>query len=582
MFSSGSGISALTLTRDGRFCIAGHCGLVMVVGHPAPIYVWDMSSRRIVREVVGLAGKVVQIQCSYDSRFACASGANQLLMVFEIASGEIVYSRRTEQVAGFCIFAPRSGAAEEYKFVAVSEAVIDVYRMRFDLSLMKFSVITSTKACGNIYRKAASGGICAVMPDETHLFISSLTGDVLVYTIEGNEVRFAGSIAVGTLPVSAMSITDSGEIAAVAGGTKLVLLEYSKGKSLKLSRQIFETDHETRPTICSLEYANESFWITTSDGVMQSVASSGGMMKHIADSMSSSALRSHSVADSSKIATVCANGDIQLWDTSAVRKILSFNHSKASGLCTASSLHGHVLACGYENGCVRLFELVQSGFLLGEIPAAHRGVVGCISLTEDLIYTGGLGDSTLRVWRRSSLTLPVCQVTQSSGGVSFALPDKFNADIVYYANQRREIFAVSIFAAKVLVKFNSSPKFGQVTGMAQIMLPSKNPAVSDPALVTSHEEGKLVFWDFDFQNPVKVFQLPDFVFTCLCLADETILAGAANGQIVQCRDGENFFVNPVDFVPEPITCMQWIPTTKQVLCVNSSGVVLLVALPCLL
>ena len=553
--SCASAISTIVITSNGRFCLAGHSGLLSVPGNPAPIYVWDLANRCLYHEILGLAGSVISISVSADNKFACSIGENAIVLVFEIDSGETVFSRRFEEISGLVAFSP---SFELYKFVTVSPSSISVFTLSFDLCLMKYSVTSESTSFGHIYRTISQQ--CVVMPDSNHVLLSSITGDVLMYNVEAAPF-FMGAVNT-TDPVSRMLLLPDGVVALVLAECKLALASH------------FPTKRDFRivmakEKISNIQFANNFFYFENL-GSRYTINMYSGTEKIIAQYMSAPAKWIH--FDGNIVFAVLKNACI--YNVSST--LACSDHSVAIPV-TCSAIDGNVIVLGFANGSVKAF--TTTGVFCWELPSAHRGPVGAVAVLGPCVLTGGRGDSTVRTWTNSILRN---QITQSNGGITHILIDQYTENLFYYSTERREIFAV--LKNKIVMKFNSI-SFGHIRGMCQIQLPTvRDPALTDPVILTIHEEGKLVCWDIDYKDSLFIQDCPEQCHSIALVASSqempTVLIGCGEGKILSCNDfrkHNSCIVHQIEgFQNETINGL--VSCDDYVVCVTESGIVATVSL----
>ncbi len=90
--------SAIYLQRDS--------GLLAVICDDLVVRLVDIESRRIVREMMGFGGNVLDVAFSPDSRWLVAASLDSTIRTFDIPSGRMVDSFRTPSVATSIAFSP--------------------------------------------------------------------------------------------------------------------------------------------------------------------------------------------------------------------------------------------------------------------------------------------------------------------------------------------------------------------------------------------------------------------------------------------------------------------------------------------
>ncbi|OLP80372.1 WD repeat-containing protein 16 [Symbiodinium microadriaticum] len=99
-------VSALDVSLNGKLLASGQLGSPSRKGAVAPVVVWDFDNRSRYIDFHGLAHSVLCVKFSPDGRFLVAAGANQMLYVWDVSTGEVVYNRRTESPCFLGVWGP--------------------------------------------------------------------------------------------------------------------------------------------------------------------------------------------------------------------------------------------------------------------------------------------------------------------------------------------------------------------------------------------------------------------------------------------------------------------------------------------
>jgi len=93
-----SSITSLSLHRDS--------GLLCLICDDLVVRLVDVETRRIVRELRGFRGRILDAAFSADSRWLVASSLDSTLRTFDIPTGRLVDVFRTASVATSIAFSP--------------------------------------------------------------------------------------------------------------------------------------------------------------------------------------------------------------------------------------------------------------------------------------------------------------------------------------------------------------------------------------------------------------------------------------------------------------------------------------------
>lgn len=95
-----SSVTSISLQRDS--------GLLAVVCDDMVVRVLDIETRKIVRQLAGFGGSILDIAFSPDSRWLIASSLDSVIRTFDLPSGQLVDAFRTSSVATSISFSPTS------------------------------------------------------------------------------------------------------------------------------------------------------------------------------------------------------------------------------------------------------------------------------------------------------------------------------------------------------------------------------------------------------------------------------------------------------------------------------------------
>lgn len=88
----------ITLHRDS--------GLLAVVCDDLVVRLVDIETRRIVRELGGFRGRILDVTFSPDSRWLVATSLDSIIRTFDVPTGRLIDAFRTSSVATSLSFSP--------------------------------------------------------------------------------------------------------------------------------------------------------------------------------------------------------------------------------------------------------------------------------------------------------------------------------------------------------------------------------------------------------------------------------------------------------------------------------------------
>lgn len=93
-----AGITSIVLQRDN--------GLLAVVCDDLTVRIVDIETRRMVRELAGFKGRILDIAFSPDSRWLMSTSQDSIIRTFDIPTGQLIDAFRTASVATSLTFSP--------------------------------------------------------------------------------------------------------------------------------------------------------------------------------------------------------------------------------------------------------------------------------------------------------------------------------------------------------------------------------------------------------------------------------------------------------------------------------------------
>lgn len=93
-----SSITALELQRDS--------GLLACVCDDLVVRIVDIETRRVVRELRGFKGRILDVTFTPDSRWLIATALDSTIRTFDIPTGRLVDAFRTPSIATSLTFSP--------------------------------------------------------------------------------------------------------------------------------------------------------------------------------------------------------------------------------------------------------------------------------------------------------------------------------------------------------------------------------------------------------------------------------------------------------------------------------------------
>jgi len=481
-------ITALDVAQNGKLVASGQIGSPSKKGAVAPVVIWDFDNRQRYIEFAGLAHSVLCVRFSPDGRFVMATGANQMIFIWDVSTGEAVYSRRTESPCFLGAWGPiqdTGGRYPSYTLCTTYDSQVLVHQLAFDIRSMCYSLSSDVVQfpSSGLQRKHISG---VVRGD--FLLTGTSAGDVCVFSLKHKVFRTA-------LPVcnnGTMGIVATADVVYVAGGDGRV-------KALRGSDTHWDVLAE------NVLESGVSALTVSSDGAELVCGTKNGKLFRLLSSDLTATLQSIShtgevsdVAFGTSSDTCCSvshAGEVFVIDLSDYMPIMmvTTKASARSAVTVAAARPGEAgeVIVGYEDGFMRSWKL-QRGLqhMLWEMHA-HRGGVNVVRESPNYIVTGGQ-DCAVRFWHRTTREL-LATFHSHAKPVTDLIVDNQSPHIVHSGSEDRLVVTYDLKQNKALIQ-HSTPS-SNVTGLTQ----RKD---REHEVISCSTDGKLLFWDVDYADPV--------------------------------------------------------------------------------
>eukprot|EP00913_Durusdinium_trenchii_P022995 g21591.t1 len=496
-------VSAIDLSLNGKLLASGQLGSPFRKGAVAPVVVWDFDNRSRYIDFNGLAHSVLCVRFSPDGRFLVATGANQMIFVWDVSTGEVVYNRRrsthtaptdptpTEVMKGPTTLAPSpvpvltespcflgvwgpildlSSRYPSYQLCTTYDSQVLYHVMKFDMRSMCYTLESDAMQFppSGLQRKH----ICGLVTGD-FLTTGTSAGDLCVFNIKTKVFRTA-------LPVcnnGVTSMAQSGDLLFVAGGD---------GRIKALRGFDIQWDVLAENMLDS----GVTALTPSADGAELVAGSRNGKMWRLLSSDLTATLQSAShtgeVTDiafgtrSDVLCTVSDTGEVFLLDLSDYMPIT-----------TAFAKSPVRTAVWSPNE----WTMRASGAVERVVPI--RQGVTVVRETANFVVTGG-GDSAVRFWHRTSREM-LSSFQNHRKPVADILLDEVSPHVVHSASEDKLVVTYDLKQNKALVQ-HTSPG-GNITGISQ----RKD---HDNEVVSCAQDGKLLFWDVDYPDPTGCIDGP--------------------------------------------------------------------------
>eukprot|EP00164_Ancoracysta_twista_P004891 GFYU01006652.1.p1 GENE.GFYU01006652.1~~GFYU01006652.1.p1 ORF type:complete len:670 (-),score=143.64 GFYU01006652.1:102-1976(-) len=492
-------ISALVISPSGRFIASGQVGSTSSKENEAPIIVWDFASRREIYRLYGHTGVVNCLGFSPDDRFLSSSGFDERLCFWDMQNGEISNSAKCEKGATIVQWGPyttdprRPQRVSTYEMVAAFNCVVHLYLLKFDVKSMQYALTEENfQMPSHGLRRNFISALTTPQPRAEFLYAGTKEGEFVIFNVENRVFRH-------NFHVSHNGMT------ALAYDGKYVYAGHGDGKLKKLEGTdkywtiLDEIDVNGHIVSMSMAPNKQEMIVGTASGRVYRIRCSDlGVLVHSEGHVGG--VRAVAFGKRSDLfASLDTDGDIRIWDLSDY-KVLTSAHVQGAGAVCAIFTEEDTIISGWDDGSLRCHD-ARDGRVLWNKACAHRGRVTSICLTPQAILTGG-DDASVRIWTRSTHEL-VSQFQDHQKNVTGLLADCTAANLVHSCSADRAIYTYDLKKDK-RINYHLGGKEGSFTCMTQ-RLDNEN------EVITGQTDGRIIFWDCDYPDPVKIIVDPNRV-----------------------------------------------------------------------
>ncbi|CAK8986146.1 unnamed protein product [Durusdinium trenchii] len=552
-------VSAIDLSLNGKLLASGQLGSPFRKGAVAPVVVWDFDNRSRYIDFNGLAHSVLCVRFSPDGRFLVATGANQMIFVWDVSTGEVVYNRRTESPCFLGVWGPildLSSRYPSYQLCTTYDSQVLYHVMKFDMRSMCYTLESDAMQFppSGLQRKH----ICGLVTGD-FLTTGTSAGDLCVFNIKTKVFRTA-------LPVCNNGVTSMaqplGRNLGAGGDGRIKALRGFDIQWDVLAENMLDSG------VTALT--------PSADGAELVAGSRNGKMWRLLSSDLTATLQSAShtgeVTDiafgtrSDVLCTVSDTGEVFLLDLSDYMPITTA-FAKSPVRTAVFARNGEILA-GYDDGYLRAWSSDKGTSKQLWQMNCHRQGVTVVRETANFVVTGG-GDSAVRFWHRTSREM-LSSFQNHRKPVADILLDEVSPHVVHSASEDKLVVTYDLKQNKALVQ-HTSPG-GNITGISQ----RKD---HDNEVVSCAQDGKLLFWDVDYPDPTGCIDGPTESMLRLRCCEISpngryIAAGSDDARmyiydLVSCQ-----CIQECEGHSGGITQVRWSPDQKQLISAGKDGCVI--------
>eukprot|EP00395_MALV-II_sp_L67-2_P000232 gene232-383_t len=554
-------VSAIAISKNGKILASGQRGSERRKGCVAPVIVWDLENRSIYKDFGGLADSVICLEFSPDGRFLVGTGANNYLYVWDMTTGEVVYSRRTEHVCFLAIWGDvtpptASNRYPSYLLCTAYESEILMHDLVFDIKSMSYVLETAKVQlpAAGLHRKHVVGTIV-----RDALITGTQAGDLCVFNLTSKVFRSAVPVLNGG--ITGLVVLDPETLVVCGGDGKVKRIRGADTHWDLIKENILEAPcmgvtlaADGKELLCSTK--NGKLWRLLSRDLtttLHSASHTAGVLKTSFGSRSSE-----------RMATVSEAGEMFLWDLSDYTHIQS-TRLKVPIICVCISEEENEILCGCDDGFIRTFQLskrAQNTAPIWEVASAHRGRVTAIREWTQYIVSGGQ-DAYCRVWHRKTREM-LTQYCVHRKPVSDLVLDNQHSNLFHSGSEDKFCVTYDVKLNKSVVQ-HVTPN-SNITGLSQ----RKD---CEREVLSCGLDGRILFWDIDVAEPVGCFHEPHVKFLCLSVSPNGryIAAGTEDGFLFVFDLASSALIQQHEGHSGAVASVEWAPDQKQLVTVGKDA-----------
>eukprot|EP00927_Polykrikos_kofoidii_P038705 TRINITY_DN33117_c0_g1_i1.p1 TRINITY_DN33117_c0_g1~~TRINITY_DN33117_c0_g1_i1.p1 ORF type:complete len:626 (-),score=90.66 TRINITY_DN33117_c0_g1_i1:168-2045(-) len=558
-------VSALDVSLNGKLVASGQLGSPSRKGAVALVVVWDFDNRQRYTEFNGLAHSVLCLRFSPDGRFLLGTGANQMIFVWDVSTGEVVYSRRTEGVCFLGVWGPidsSSGRYPSYMLCTAYDSQVFVHYLAFDVKCMGYALQSEAMQfpSSGLQRKHVCG-----LTRGDFLLTGTSAGDMCVFSLRTKVFRAA-------LPIcnnGATCIAQSGDVVFVSGGDGRV--KAVRGEDTHwdvLVENVLETGSvaltpsaDGAELVCGTR--NGKLWRLLSSDLTATLQS----FSHTAE-VTDLAFGSGS---SDAVCSVSQAGEVVVIDLSDYIPIANALNKSPCRSVVVSSDRGEIVV-GSDDGFVRCWALQRTrqtdswNQLLWQFHA-HRGGVSVVRESNDFIVTGG-NDFGVRFWHRTTREL-LATFHNHKKPIQDIQVDNVSPHVVHSGAEDRLVVSYDLKLNKTLIQHSTASS--NITGLSQ----RKD---REHEVVSSSTDGKLLFWDVDYAEAVGCLESPGQPLRFRCCqvspSGRYIAAGTDDARLYIYDLMSCACIQECEGHSQGVTQVCWSPDQRQICSAGKDGCVI--------
>ncbi|EQC30761.1 hypothetical protein SDRG_11522 [Saprolegnia diclina VS20] len=486
-------ISSLCISRSGVLLASGQLPSTKRNGAGAAIVVWDLYAKSELYQLHGFFCKITKLAFSPDDHFLLGAGADGSVILWDLRTSEVVVTRSY----GTPVTILNWGKVEEktrrpkYTLMFAHSSQLIVSELSYDIGSMQYKLESYPCAMPSTGMVREYLAACMTQTNDT-LLAGTFAGELVVFNADARVFKC-------TIPISSNGVHSI----ACCAATGYLYVGAGDGVLKKLVG-----DHSDWNLVgqVALMGAISGLSVTCDGATVLAGTSAGKLYRILASAMSVEELACSHLApvtacvfdghSSEAFASISHDGTLKVWDLSSYR-VKASAAENVQGRCVCYAANGAFLVSGWADGWLRAYE-TASGHKLWHIANAHRGEVTCIAANDKCIVSGS-SDGGVNVWSVATREL-ILQFHEHKRGVTQVTIDLVKAHHVHSCGLDRSLFLYDLKTQRRAVVHQV--REGAFHAMSQRL-------DSETEIITGGADGRLLFWDCDVADAVKVLQDPN-------------------------------------------------------------------------
>ncbi|CAK4138717.1 unnamed protein product [Aphanomyces euteiches] len=483
-------ISSMAMSKSGILLASGQ--LPSSKRNGATIIVWEFHARTELYRLEGFHCKITKMAFSPDDHFLIAAGQDGQVILWDMRTSEVTFTKAFPSP----VMILNWGKVEEksrrpkYTLMFACSSQLIVNELSYDIASMQYKL--ESFPCAMPSTGLVRDYLSATMTQSKDtLLAGTIAGELIVFNADARV--FKSTIPISTNGVhSVVCDSNSGFVYVGAGDgmlKKLVgaAIEWNLIGHVQLLGAIvgLAVTCDGNMLIAGTN-AGKLYQVSATDLQVRELATS-----HLAPVM---AVSFNGVSCDSLV-TLAKDGTMKVWDLSSYT-VQSSATENAGGRSVCYTPQGSIIS-GWSDGWLRAFD-AKSGARLWHISGAHRGDVTSVAANDKVIVSGA-SDGGVNVWSLTTREL-LLQFHEHKRGVTQVLVDLTKPHWVHSCGLDRALFIYDLKAERRVVVHQV--REGAFQAMSQ-RLDSEN------EIVTGGADGRMLFWDCDVTEHVKLMVDPN-------------------------------------------------------------------------